>query len=190
MTITFELNDNEFTDSEKRTIRDALSIGQSELENDLKKIAKTAFMEYKKMFNEKGLPTRADEVLQERLFFLIINYYDHFLPKESEISSIFQLTHSQSKTLLKNVRSRYRTKIYQQINHSLRHIVEGAEPEGENEYKMIITSDNLLEELNLLIAQKGPRLKKLMAVRNSAGEYSCPIDTYDLLCRELGLENE
>jgi len=133
------------------------------------------------MFNEKGLPTRADEVLQERLFFLITNYYDNFLPKESEISSIFQLTHSQSKTLLKNVRSRHRTKIYQQIKYSLCNIVEWAEPEGENEYKMIITSDNLKEELNLIIAQKGPRLKKLIAVKNSAGEYSFPTDTYNLL---------
>jgi len=37
MTITFELTENEFTDSEKRTIRDALSISRNELENAIKK---------------------------------------------------------------------------------------------------------------------------------------------------------
>jgi len=190
MIITFDLSDEDFTELEKDTIQEALNLTEEGIETGLNKIAKTAFMEYKKMFNEKGLPTRADEVLQERLYFLIVNFYDGKLPNESEVSSIFQLTYSQSKTLIKNVRSRYRTKIYDQINNSLRSIVESAEAEGEDKYRMVISSENLLEELNLLVSQKGPRLKKISAVRGSAGEYSCPTDTYNLLRAELGFDDE
>lgn len=190
MDILFNLVDEEFTTLEKQTIREALNLSEEEFESALKKIAKTAFMEYKKMFNEKGLPTRADEVLQERLYFLIVNYYDGKLPNESEVSSIFQLTNSQSKTLLKNVRSRYRTKIYNQIKNSLVAIIESAEADGEDKFRMIISSENLLEELNLLISQKGPTLKKITAIRGSAGEYACLADTYNLLRNELGLTDE
>lgn len=71
------------------------------------------------MFKEKGLPTRADEVQQERLFFLLTYYFQNKLPSEKELSPIFQLTQSQSKTLLRNTKSRYRTKISNFISNTL-----------------------------------------------------------------------
>lgn len=187
MRIVIELQEDEFTEKDKEIIKESLNItNDTEFDSALSKIAKSALMEYKKMFIEKGLPTRADEVQQERLYFLLTNYYGNRLPSESEISSIFQLTHSQSKTLLKNTRSRYRTKIQSSIIETLRRVVENAE-ESDGVFKMVIQSDNVKEELNLLISQKGPKLNKLVAVRGSAGQFCCPEDTYDLLKRELGI---
>ena len=112
MDITISVDDQQLSANDKLLMKSCLGINtDAELETALRKLCKASFMEYIKMFKEKGLPTRADEVQQERLFFLLNHYFENHLPGENLISSIFQLTTSQSKTLLRNTKSRYRTKI-------------------------------------------------------------------------------
>lgn len=190
MEFKFTLSKTLLTESEKEIIKDALGLNDADFDKKMMLLAKSAFLEYKKMLTEKGLPTRADEVMQERLYFLIVNYYGGLLPSESEVSSLFQLTQPQSKTLIKNVRSRYRTKIQSGIKNTLQNVVELADKYDDDSYRIVITSENILEELNLVISQKNPELKNITAVRGSAGEYSCKVDTYNLLKTELGIIDE
>ncbi len=168
-------------------IKECLILERPEsLPDALKKLTKAAFMEYLKMFKEKGLPTRADEVQQERLYFLLNHYFIDRLPSENELSSIFQLTQSQSKTLLRNTKSRYRTKISQFIKNTLSQTIESATHENEYEpYKFICTSPTIVEELNLIISQKGPTLEPIQKIKGLASKYSCAVDTYNLLKTEL-----
>ena len=138
------------------------------------------------MFKEKGLPTRADEVQQERLFFLLTHYFKNRIPSENELSSIFQLTQSQSRTLLRNTKSRYRTKISIFIKNTLRETLDSATQKDKNSpYEFICTSPSTVEELNLIVSQKGPTLEPIKKIRSLASKYSCTIDTYNLLKEEL-----
>ncbi len=186
MNINYNLTDVEISDSDKQLLKDCLSIKDTEVNDAIQKIAKTSLLEYLKMFKEKGLPTRADEVQQERLYFFLLHYYIDRLPNESEISSIFQLTHSQSSTLLRNTLSRYRTKISDFINNTLKNIVKSGKAEDEK-YQIIIYSKVILEELNLLISQKGPGLEQIKKIKDTSSKFSCPVDTYNLLKKELNI---
>lgn len=187
MDITITLTDEELTSLDKNLIKECLGLNtDSDLNEGLASLAKASFMEYVKMFKEKGLPTRADEIQQERLFFLLIYYFKNRLPSENELSSIFQLTQSQSKTLLRNTKSRYRTKIFSYINNTLLDILNSATQAKTNDpYQFICTSPTIIEELNLIISQKGPTYEPIQKIRGLASKYSCSIDTYELLQREL-----
>lgn len=186
--VEFELETSEFGDEEIRIISKCLSIEKSEINNILIKLTKTALMEYIKMFKEKGLPTRADEVMQERLFFLLSYYYKDRLPLESEISAIFQLTQSQSATLLRNTISRYRIKIQKYITNTLQAVIRSATKNKDTEkFEMVIKSRIILEELNRIISQQGPLLVQLAKKKGIASLYECPEDTYNLLKTVVGI---
>jgi ribosomal protein L22 len=186
--IEFDLESSEFSTEEIRIISECLSIKREDINSVLVKIAKTALMEYIKMFKEKGLPTRADEVMQERLFFLLLYYYIDRLPLESEISAIFQLTQSQSATLLRNTISRYRIKIQRYITNTLQAVIKSAKKNDETDnFEMIIKSKIILEELNRIIAQQGPSLVQISKKKGIASLYTCPEDTYNLLKKMVGL---
>lgn len=187
MNITISIGDPELSAADKTLIKECLDLTTDiQLETALTKLSKTAFMEYIKMFKEKGLPTRADEVQQERLFFLLNFYFENRLPSESEISSIFQLTPSQSKTLLRNTKSRYRTKISNYINNTLLQALNSApQPEAGQPYEFVCTSPTTVEELNSIVSQKGPTLEPIKKIRGLASKYTCAVDTYNLLQTEL-----
>lgn len=187
MDITITISNDELSASDKTLIKECLGLTIApELNAALTKLTKAAFMEYMKMFKEKGLPTRADEVQQERLFFLLTHYFQIRLPSENELSSIFQLTQSQSKTLLRNTKSRYRTKISNFINNTLLETLNSATQENAGDpYEFVCTSPTTVEELNLIISQKGPTLEPIQKIRGLASKYSCAVDTYNLLQEEL-----
>lgn len=187
MDITVRITNEEMSELDKNLIRECLGLTTiEELNEGLTKLMKAAFLEYLKMFKEKGLPTRAEEVLQERFFFLLEHYYIDRLPSENELSSIFQLTHSQSKTLLRNTKSRYRNKISSFIKNTLVETLSSAIQENPGDpYEFVCTSPSTIEELNLIITQKGPTLEPIYKIRGLASKYSCAESTFILLQQEL-----
>ena len=187
ITITIPLDLSEFTNADMDLIRSSLSVDSSEKDEDvLLKIGKTAFMEYLKMFKESGIPKRAEEVQQERLYFFLTHYFKDRFPEESVISSIFQLTASQSKTLIRNTKSRYRTKISRIINNSLRKELEkGDKPRKGDIYEFDCPSSTTIEELNLFISQRSKGKVPIKKHETIASRYKCDYDTYDFLIKNL-----
>ncbi|HUI30370.1 MAG TPA: hypothetical protein VLX91_09140 [Candidatus Acidoferrales bacterium] len=187
MDITITVTDAELTAADKTIIKECLGLASdATLNAALKKLSKAAFMEYVKMFKERGLPTRANEVQQERLFFLLNHYFIDRLPGENEISSIFQVTPSQSKTLLRNTKSRFRTKIEKSIDNTLLQTLKSAtQREDEGPYEFVCTSQSTIEELNSIVGQKGPTLEPIKKIKDLANKYICAVDTYNLLMKEL-----
>lgn len=187
MDITITITDRDLSDSDRTLIKECLGLtAEAQVDIALQKLCKSAFMEYVKMFKEKGLPTRADEVQQERLYYLLNHYFGSRLPGENEIASIFQLTPSQSKTLLRNTKSRYRTKISTFIKNTLLETLNAAKLTSEgDEFEFICTSPTTVEELNAIVSQKGPTLEPVQKIRGLASKYCCAIDTYNLLKAEL-----
>lgn len=186
-TISISITKQELSATDKQLLKDCLGLTtQVELNDALKKLCKAAFMEYCKMFKEKGLPTRADEVQQERLFFLLNNYYIDRLPSENEISSVFQLRSSQSRALLRNTKTKYRHKISEFIRNTLLHTLNSAtQTPDESGFEFVCTSTTIIEDLNLIVIQKGPNLEPIQKIKGLAGKYFCAVETYNLLINEI-----
>ena len=181
--ITINLSDSELSKDDINLIKDCLQLnGNVEVDEAMKRLCKSAFMEYIKMFKEKGIPSRADEVKQERLYFLILYYFEQKLPNENEISTIFQLTSSESKTLLKNTKSRYRTKINLEIINTLIETLKSAILNDDvDAYEFVCTSASTIDELNMIVNKEGPTLEPITKIRGSSAKFSCAVDTYNLL---------
>lgn len=187
--IIFSLEDEEFKSQYQETIQKTLRVKNEEVKATASKIAEAGFREYLSMLTEGGMPSRADETKQNRLLYLILFYFQNTLPTESQISTIFQLTQSQSKTLLKNVVSKYRHKIEKILNATMSQVIEQAEF-YEGRYLVVIQSDIVRDELDMLITQNEPTYKPITKKRGSAGQYEISKDSYNLLRDELGIDDK
>ena len=186
MEIRFEIDDQEFEQEQKDLIMKTLKINDADIPQAINKIAKASLTEYLTMLVEGGMPNRADEAKQDRLLYLIQEYFGDALPTESQISTIFQLTQSQSKTLLKNTVSRFRHKLDDTLKSTMKSVIESAEF-SNNTYLVVINSDVVRDELNMLITQNEPTFKPITKRKGSAGQYEISEDSHALLCRELGI---
>ena len=186
MEITFEIDDVEFEQEYKELVKKTLKIEDTELQAAINKIAKASLTEYLTMLVEGGMPNRADEAKQDRLLYLIQSYFQEALPTESQISTMFQLTQSQSKTLLKNTVSRFRHKLDDVLINTMKSVINSADYANEM-YLVVINSDVVKDELNMLITQNEPTFKPIIKRKGSAGQFEISEDSYALICRELGL---
>ncbi|EPL6454033.1 hypothetical protein N0G65_001161 [Providencia rettgeri] len=186
MEITFQIDDQEFEREQKELVKKTLKIEDDDIQVALNKIARASLTEYLTMLIEGGMPNRADEAKQDRLLYLIQSYFEESLPTESQISTIFQLTQSQSKTLLKNTVSRFRHKLDDVLASTMRTVIESADYVNDM-YLVVISSDVVKDELNMLITQNEPTYKPITKRKGSAGQFEISEDSHTLLCRELGL---
>ncbi|EML9902927.1 hypothetical protein RG393_001516 [Morganella morganii] len=186
MEISFQIDDQEFEREQKELIKKTLKIEDDDIQVALNKIARASLTEYLTMLVESGMPNRADEAKQDRLRYLIQSYFEDSLPTESQISTIFQLTQSQSKTLLKNTVSRFRHKLDNVLANTMKAVIRSADHVQEM-YLVVISSDVVKDELNMLITQNEPTYKPITKRKGSAGQFEISEDSYALLCRELGL---
>ncbi|OOE49135.1 hypothetical protein, partial [Salinivibrio kushneri] len=100
----------------------------------------------------------------------------------------FQLTQSQSKTLLKNTVSRFRNKLDEVLANTMKSVLGDAEHSNQI-FLVVISSDVVKDELNMLITQNEPTFKPITKRKGSAGQYEISEDSHALLCRVLGLND-
>ena len=99
---------------------------------------------------------------------------------------MFQLTESSSRTLLRDVRTKYKYELEDALLNSIKTLLATAQKNGSS-YRIVIQSDNLLEELKQMVSVKAPYLDQIAKVKNSAGVYSIPEDTFEVLCNAYGV---
>lgn len=145
----------------------------------LQRIAKTAMIDYIKMFKDGGLPTRAADIVQDRLLLMIMYFFEN-IPNEEHVEAIFQITQPQSRTLLRNTLSRYRNKIENVSRKRLHTILTSAAAEG-NDYKLTCTSKVAIDDMNRIIRLKLPGNSLITMMPETASTYRIESDTYDLL---------
>lgn len=175
--INLQLNSDFLNDEEIRKLKILFKCADNEeLNVALKNISLAALTEYKEMLLGKGLPTRADEIKQHRLFHLVKHYFQGVIPTEAEVSSMFQLTETESRALIRNVRTRFRYQLEAEILNTLQNTVASAELK-DDKYHVVIQSDNVLEELNRVVSTNAPQLDPISKVRGSARKYQISEDT-------------
>lgn len=162
---------------------------ESDFQNALSQIAAAGVQEYKEMLLGQGLPTRADEIRQHRLFSLIKAHFSGRIPSETEVSRYFQLTQRQSRALIQNVRTRFKFQLEEELKATLRSVLESAaHDEDGHEFRVAIQSDNILDELKSILETEAPMSEAIQKIRGSARTYSISEDSYQVLVQHLGME--
>lgn len=183
-----------FSDEDMRELAEVLGIGEEEdrvLEESLARIVRASVLEYRDMLLEGGLSSRANEIRERRLFFLITTYFEGSIPTEPQVSQIFHENLSTCKTMIRNVLTRYARELEDSLESTLRRLLDTAERDSEGDaWKVVIQSDNALERINRIIASEAPTLDPVRKVRNSARVYRIEPDSYEVLRAALAAENE
>lgn len=158
-----------------------------DLRTSLEHICTAASAEYLDMILGKQLPTRANEIHERRLFHLLKHYFRGRIPSEAEVSALFQVTQSASRTLIRNVRTKFKYDLEEEVKNTVQQILRTAEFMSD-EYRIVVQSDNILEELRQTVSLYAPQLGQITKVKNSAGIYSVPEDTFILLAGKYDVE--
>jgi len=181
---TFEVED-------EQRLRSALSAATDDaFKAALARLAHAAVLEYSEMIAGSPMPSRADEMRQHRLLHLITVFYGA-IPSESEVGSIFQLTASQSRTLIRSTLARYRHALRPYLEERMKKTFEGQPFQRQfGAFHIPIDSDYVVDALNeLLISQ--PKYVPVRKVRDTSCLYAVTKDTYnEVIAPRLGLPVE
>lgn len=183
MALQITIPDGFFEPGEEQRLRSLLELSDGD---DLTPFVLAALAEYKEMLLGSGVPSRSEEVKQFRLYCLLRHFFKNRIPTEVQVSSMFQLTDSQSRSLLRNTRSRYRQRIESQVRDTLKATIQRAQLVNTT-YEVVIYSDNVVEALNALIEQHAPGCSYLSKAAKTARTYELSQDTHSQLCTILGL---
>jgi hypothetical protein len=158
---------------------------EDELPEKLEEILLAALDEYRDMLLHKGAPSRADEILEYRLYYLIKHHFGGFIPAELEVSRLFQLPLTRARNLILYVLTRFRYDLTKEIRRTLEDIIQSAQhlrTSDREEYRVLIGSANMVDELNRIIATTGGlRFQQLSKVRGESNCYAIAVDSYDVL---------
>jgi hypothetical protein len=186
MPIQINLPDNLFSADETAKLKNLFGTAtDEEFSEALGKVTCAALTEYRDMFLGMGLPSRADEIRQHRLFHLIKKYFPQRLPSEAEVSAMFQLPQAQSRSLIRYVMTRFHYDLEAEVRNTLRAVIKSAQQSGDS-YQVVIQSDNVVEELNRIIGIKAPKCDPITKVKNMARTYTIAPDSNEVLREYLG----
>lgn len=187
MTINIKLPDDFFAEGERDRLKELFEVTDDrEFLEALGKVVGAALSEYTEMFLGRGLPARADEIAQQRLFCLIKNYFGQRLPSEWEVASMFQLSLRRSRNLIRSVMIRFRSELEQEIHNTLEETIGRCKlGPKDRRYRVVIQSHNVLQELNGIIDTVAPGFDSVGKVRFMARTYSMSKDSYQALVRHL-----
>lgn len=150
----------------------------------VKKIILASLSEYKEMFLGMGMPSRADEILQYRLNFLIKFFYEDNIPSENDVSMMFHLTQNKSKGLLRSLMVRFYHENNRKLDKTLFKILDNANKD-DKKFTIIIPSKFFLEELNSRINKINPKLQIITKTKGTSALYEIDEKTLNKLKEDL-----
>lgn len=180
--------DVKLSKSEQKTILQNLNLdsdSSSILDEVLGKMAEASFNEYRRMLTGVSVPNTAVEFRLERMYNLLMYYFNTAVPDEEIISTIFHIPNNTSRQLIKNTLSRHRFDLKNKVNQTIKAILDQKKVYGKNSpkiYYLEISDSGIAGFLNQIIAKEKPGLKKLyLGKDNQAGIYFCTEDTFSFL---------
>lgn len=160
----------------------------SQLGTKLNEIAGAATKEYLTMIRGQKVFKRGTDMLEYRLFLLIETTFGGTIPDESSVSSLFQTTITESRSLIRAVISKYQYQLRACIDATIKAaLVAANRPTAADPYSVIINSQNVIDELNKMLAEIDGSLASVAKRRGSVSTYDITPSSYNNLCARLGV---
>lgn len=177
--------DIQFTEGELQSLKHVLGENlnirnEEDLIYKLNLIAQASFSEYVDMIGGAGMPTKASDMMQDRIVYLIEHYFKRF-PNENELSQVFNITLTKSRSILTNLKATHRNKLKDVIKSEISSFLATGRDMKNDYWEFQSFSKVIIQELNDLITLKSPGKALFKPKLDSAGKYLLHVDTYTFL---------
>jgi len=147
------------SEEEIKRARNALGLAsdadRTAIVSALDKFAEAAIVEYLDQFLGRALPTRFKDLQMLRLLRISIHANDGRLLEPNRVADLFQMTHAEAKTLVRNTGSRYRFELEGTLREVAWEAIGTTGSKDGDSYKIVIRDAALLESLHDLV-RRGP----------------------------------
>lgn len=188
MLISFELKLNPH---EMKRLASILKCEEQDLPAKLAPYARAATQEYTTLFSGQRVFTQGADLRAYRLFLLIKEVFENEIPSEQQVSSMFQTTVGQSRSLLRSVISRYQYELQEVIEGTLTSALSSAEqPETGGNWEVTVNNKSLAERLNEILAiYDDGTIPRVTLKPNSISTYLVTPSAYSCLCSHFGIKS-
>jgi hypothetical protein len=162
----------QLSDHEKLELSHIIGCEASGLSDQLAKYASAATEEYCSMVQGKKIFKRGSDMLEYRLLLLIEHVYANQIPSDQQVCRIFQMTLTESRSLIRAVMSKYQYRLKTTITKSMIGVVSSASSAEEGGFLTVsIANKNIADNLNALLADKDGGLQPVAKKKGSVAEY-------------------
>lgn len=175
--------------AEEAEIAAILGCDVTALNDRLNACSLAATNEYLAMF--RGLKTfkRGSDMLEYRLLLLIETAFNGVIPDERTVSSLFQTTLTESRSLIRSVISKYQYQLRGHVERTLCECLSDARRQNNTQhYTVVIKSHNIVDELNKALADIDGSLSSVAKKKGSVSTYEIAPSSYNQLCNKFAVQ--
>lgn len=186
MKISTEIDLN---NEEQQELANILGCKKTELSTKLSPFANAAIQEIISMFLGQKVFNRGSDILEYRLYLLIIHAFNGRIPDEQEVCRLFQSTLTSSRSLIRAVMSKYQYQLRNAIDDTVKSLLGNVEEnEDGNSFIVSVHNLNLVDELNSELAEIDTNLPPVQKKRGSVSTYEIMPSSYTRLCERYGIK--
>jgi hypothetical protein len=184
--ITTNIN---LTPAEEVEISTILGCPVADLNDRLNSCLGAAINGYLAMFRGQKVFKRGSDMLEYRLFLLIETAFNGVIPDERTVSSLFQTTLTESRSLIRAVISKYQYQLRTYVERTLSASLTAASRQNNaQDYTVVINSHNVVDELNKALADIDGSLSPVAKKKGSVSTYEIAPSSYNRLCAKFGVQ--
>jgi len=170
---------------QEKELASILGCSQADLSETLGAYASAGLIELLTMILGQKVFKRGSDILEYRLFLLIQSVFEGQIPSEQDVSRLFQLSATGSRSLLRAVMSKYQYQLQGEIIASLQNLLKNA-TKGDDDVRTIsVYNLNLVDELNRRLAEIDPTLPPVAKSRGSVSTYQVAASSFAKLSEKL-----
>jgi hypothetical protein len=180
--------DFQMEEHERRLLGNILGCSEEEFDISLSKFGKAAIEEYVRMFLGQKVFTRGADIKEYRLLLLIKTVFDNEIPEEQKVCDLFQMTSTESRSLIRSVMSKYQYELKEAITKTLVDKVSNViYDESESYYTVDIKTENIVSELNRILGTVDGSLPPIARKKGTVSTYIIRTSALNklLTCTEL-----
>jgi hypothetical protein len=177
------------TAAEEAEISAILGCDVADLNARLNLCLAASIQEYLAMFRGQKVFKRGSDLLEYRLLLLIETAFNGAIPDERTVSSLFQTTLTESRSLIRSVISKYQYQLKSHIERTLSSSLTAARrQDNTQDYTVVINSQNVVDELNKALADIDGNLAPVGKKRGSVSTYEISPSSYNRLCAKFNVQ--
>ncbi len=178
----------EIAPNEIELLKSILHCTDQELNEKLNKVASASFEEYRKMILGQKVFTRGRDIVEYRLFIFIKYFFEGKIPDEQKICDLFQITATDSRSLIRSIMSKYQYELRETIATSLCEEVTKIRKDENGDYKISIQNLFFKDELNRILGTIDTSLPIIEKDRGTISTYIIKPSSYRELCAFFNVE--